>query len=40
MVPSVLDFVGFSPRARDMLRKVRQFIRDEVYPVEMVRECC
>ncbi len=35
-VPSVLDFIRYSPRARDTLQKVRQFMKDEVYPVEKV----
>ncbi len=34
--PSVLDFVHYSQRARDTLQQVKDFIKENVYPKEMV----
>ena len=35
-VPSVLNFVGYSARARDILQRLKQFMQEHVYPAEMV----
>ena len=37
-VPSVLDFVHYSGRARDTLKKVKEFMTEHVYPKEMVSQ--
>ena len=36
IVPSVLDFVGYSQRARDTLQQVKDFITEHIYPRELV----
>lgn len=35
-VPSVLDFVHYSAEARSTLKKLKVFIEEHVYPVELV----
>lgn len=36
-VPSVLNFVGYSAKARELLQRLKQFMKEHVYPAEM--EC-
>lgn len=37
-IPSVLEFIHYSSKARDTLKKLKQFMKDHVYPVELVRD--
>ena len=37
-VPSVLDLIHYSKKARDTLDRVKEFLKEHVYPVEMVRK--
>ena len=37
-VPSVLDMINYSQRARDILDKLKEFMKEHVYPVEQVRK--
>ena len=39
-IPSVLDFVSYSSRARDTLKRLKEFMKEHVYPKEMVRGYC
>ena len=34
--PSVLDFVGYSQRAKNTLSKLKEFMQEHVYPAELV----
>ena len=36
-VPSVLDLIHYSKKARDTLDKLKEFLKEHVYPAEMVR---
>ena len=36
-VPSVLDLIHYSKKARNTLDKLKEFLKEHVYPVEMVR---
>ena len=35
--PPVLEFVGYSQRAKVTLLKLKEFMREHVYPTELVR---
>lgn len=37
-VPSVLDMINYSQRARDILNKLKEFMKEHVYPVEQVKK--
>ena len=47
-VPSVLDMIHYPKKARDTLDKLKEFLKENIYPVEMVRatlisvnfDCC
>lgn len=35
-IPSVLDFIHYSSRAKETLQKLKEFMKEHVYPMELV----